>query len=128
MVPTGRAGVPPDKPLRWVTGTLRTPPVGKEARLEAGGLLRRLQRGEKLGMPHSRPMPSIGPRVHELRVNDGEKRLTWRIFCRTDPDTILVVHWFAKKDRATPKEGIELCRARLKEYDRAQEEDPEGLD
>jgi phage-related protein len=104
--------------------------VGKEARFEAGLLLRRLQRGERLGMPHSRPMPSIGPRAHELRVRDGEKRLTWRIFYRTDPDAILVVHWFAKKSRETPKGTIDLCRARLREYDddddQEDPEDPEG--
>jgi DNA-binding XRE family transcriptional regulator len=35
------------------------------ARLEAGFLLRLLQRGEKIVMPHSRPMPSIGRRCHE---------------------------------------------------------------
>ncbi len=39
-------------------------------------LLRDLQEGESLGMPHSRPMPGIGPRCHELRVNDENK--TWR--------------------------------------------------
>ena len=117
----------PDKPLRWIPGTLQTPPVGEEARIEAGVLLRRIQRGEKLGMPHSRPMPSIGSRVHELRVRDGENRLTWRIFYRTDTEAVLVVHWFAKKDRKTPKEAIDLCKARLREYDDGQE-GPEGLD
>ena len=127
MAPTGKGGAA-GQAAAMEDRHASEPPVGTEARLEAGGLLRRLQRGEKLGMPHSRPMPSIGPRVHELRVNDGEKRLTWRIFCRTDPDAILVVHWFAKKDQATPKGVIELCRTRLKEYDRDQEEDPEGLD
>ena len=117
----------PDKPLRWIPGTLQTPPVGEEARVEAGVLLRRVQRSEKLGMPHSRPMPSIGSRVHELRVRDGENRLTWRIFYRTDTEAVLVVHWFAKKARKTPKEAIDLCKARLREYDDGQE-DPEGLD
>jgi hypothetical protein len=38
--------------------------------VEGGMLLRRLQRGETLSMPESRPMPTIGPRCHELRVDD----------------------------------------------------------
>jgi hypothetical protein len=29
-------------------------------------ILRRLQQGENLGMPHSRPMPSVGVHCHEL--------------------------------------------------------------
>lgn len=81
-----------DNPLRWMLGTLQIPPFGREARIEAGVLLRRLQRGEVVGMPDSRPMPSIGRSVHELRVDDRETRRTWRIIYRIDSDAILVVH------------------------------------
>jgi hypothetical protein len=49
-----------DKPLAWLHGEVKTPPFSKAARLEAGFLLRQLQRGELLSMPKSRPMPSIG--------------------------------------------------------------------
>jgi hypothetical protein len=49
-----------DKPLIWLHGEVKTPPFTLEARIEAGILLRRLQQGESLGMPQSRPMPSIG--------------------------------------------------------------------
>jgi len=59
-----------DKPLRWLHGEVKTPPFSREARLEAGLLLRRLQQGEKLSLPHSRPMSDIGSRCHELRVRD----------------------------------------------------------
>ena len=59
-----------DKPLVWLRGEVKTPPFSAAARLEAGTLLRRLQGGEKLSMPHSRPMPAIGPRCQELRVVD----------------------------------------------------------
>ena len=59
-----------DKPLAWLHGEIRTPPFSTEARIEAGILLRRLQQGESLGLPHSRPMPSIGRGCHELRVTD----------------------------------------------------------
>ena len=68
-------------------------------------------------MPHSRPMPSIGPRCHELRIDDGG--VTWRIIYRTDPDALIILDVFSKKAKATPKTVIEACRRRLKEYDNA---------
>lgn len=36
-----------DKPLLWLHGEVKTPPFSAEARIEAGMLLRRLQRGER---------------------------------------------------------------------------------
>lgn len=45
-----------------MAGELKTPPMSSDARVEGGMLLRRLQRGETLSMPESRPMPTIGPR------------------------------------------------------------------
>lgn len=65
-------------------------------------------------MPHSRPMPAIGPRCHELRVVD--EGVTWRIVYRTDPDAIVIVEVFAKKTAQTPAAVLEACRKRLKEY------------
>lgn len=108
---------PNDKPLVWLHGEIKTPPFSQAARLEAGYLLRRLQRGELLGMPHSRTMPSVGPRCHELRVNDAG--VTWRIVYRTDSDAIVILEVFSKQTRATPKAVIEACRRRLREYDNA---------
>ena len=61
---------PTDKPLVWLGGQVTTPPMSKEARLEAGYLLRLLQAGHLLAMPQSRPMPAIGKRCHELRIPD----------------------------------------------------------
>ena len=49
-----------NKPLVWLKGEVKTPPFSAEARVEAGFLLRRLQKGESLGLPHARPMSSIG--------------------------------------------------------------------
>ena len=43
------------KPLVWLKGEVKTPPFSAEARVEAGFLLRRLQKGESLGLPHARP-------------------------------------------------------------------------
>jgi phage-related protein len=99
-------------------GKLATPPVGSAARVEAGFLLRRLQRGERLGFPHSRPMPEVGSGVHELRIEDRERRVSWRIVYRIDSDAVLVVHWFEKKTQQTPRRVIDLCRQRLHDYDR----------
>lgn len=98
------------KPLGWLRGNLKTPPVGQEARREAGALLRRLQDGEQLSPPESRPMPSIGPRAHELRVQDAESRLTWRIFYRIDPDAILVIEWFERRLRRRRRRSSALAR------------------
>lgn len=107
-----------DKPLRWMIDTLTTPPLGRIARIEAGDLLRRLQRGEMLAMPASRPMPRIGRGVHELRVADRETKVDWRIVYRIDVDAILVVHWFEKGSRITPGRIVDLCKRRLERYDR----------
>ena len=65
-------------------GEIQTPPMSEAARRETGFLLRRLQQGENLGLPHSRPMPVIGLRCHELRVDDASK--TWRVIYRIDQD------------------------------------------
>jgi len=102
------------KPLRWIHGEVKTPPMSLEARREMGMLLRDLQDGEMLAMPHSRPMPSIGPRCHELRVNDQTN--TWRLLYRIDDDAILILEVFAKKTRETPQHVINDCQRRLKLY------------
>lgn len=109
-----------DKPLAWLHGEIKTPPFSKEARIETGALLRRLQQGESLGLPHSRPMPSIGRGCHELRVTD--KGQEWRIVYRVDQDAILIGEVFAKKTRKTPRDVIERCQRRLQAYDRATRE------
>ena len=108
---------PNDKPLVWRHGEVKTPPFSPTARLEAGCLLRRLQKGEVLGLPHSRPMPVVGPRCHELRARDVGA--DWRIVYRADPDAIVILEVFSKNTGATPKAVIETCIRRLKEYDRA---------
>jgi len=79
--------------------------------------LRCLQRGEKPGMPHSRPMPPIGARCHELRIID--RNITWRIIYRTDPDAIVIVEIFEKETNQTPKRIINICKERLSDYDNA---------
>jgi phage-related protein len=106
---------PSRKPLIFLQGSIKSPPFTSEGRLEAGTRLREIQEGEALGMPVSRPMPSIGPRVHELRIRDAGHN--WRIIYRVDADRILIVEVFAKTTRATPRTVIEACQARLKRYE-----------
>jgi len=107
--------IPADKPLVWLHGEIKTPPFSKTARIEAGFLLRRLQIGEKLGLPWSRPMPSIGNRCHELRIND--ENLNWRIIYRIDTDAIVILDVFQKQTQRTPQYVIERCRKRIQMYD-----------
>jgi len=106
---------PKDKPLVWLSGEVKSPPLSKEARLEAGYLLRCLQAGLSLSMPHSRPMPSIGAHCHELRINDENS--TWRILYRADSDAILILDVFQKKTGKTPKAVIDVCQRRARKYD-----------
>jgi phage-related protein len=101
----------------WLHGQVKTPPFSKTARIETGFLLRRLQQGEKLSMPQSRPMPLIATRCHELRVNDEAR--TWRLMYRLDPNAILILAVLAKKTEKTPDEIIRICRKRLRDYDDA---------
>ncbi len=103
------------KPLVLLSAEVKSPPFSDAARREAGFLLRMLQSGERLSMPKSRPMPDIGRRCHELRINDRTQ--TWRIVYRLDEDAVVIVHIFSKKTRTTPDSVIELCKSRLKAYD-----------
>ena len=104
-----------DKPLVWLHGEVKTPPFSQPARLEAGFLLRRLQRGERLGLPSSRPMPGIGQRCHELRIND--QSATWRIMYRIDKDAIVILEVFQKQTQQTPHSVVEVCKKRIRMYD-----------
>lgn len=106
-----------ERPLAWLAGPIRTPPLSPLARIEMGYLLRRLQRGELLAMPASRPMPAIGRHCHELRVKGADAE--WRLIYRIDPDAIVIVELFRKKTSNTPHGVIELARARLRSYDNA---------
>lgn len=103
----------------WLKGEVKTPPFSHRARLEAGYLMRLLQEGESIGLPHSRPMPVIGARCHELRINDESG--TFRIMYRVDADAIVVLEVVKKKTEQTPQSVIETCRHRLRAYDRLME-------
>ncbi len=64
----------------------------------------------------TRPMPIIGTRCHELRINDED--LTWRITHRIESDAIVILDVFEKKTNRTPKGVIGICKDRLKVYNR----------
>jgi phage-related protein len=106
-----------NRPLVWLHGEVKTPPFSSSARIEAGFLLRRLQQGASLAMPHSRPMARIGPRCHELRVTD--EGVTWRIIYRIDEDAVVILDVFEKKTARTPQLVIDTCKRRLRVYDHA---------
>ena len=110
----------PDKPLVWLHGQVKTPPFTAEARVEAGSLLRRLQQGEVLGLPHSRPMPNGGSQSHELRINDRAR--TWRIMYLVAADAVVILDVFTKKTETTRKTVVNTCRQRLASYRRVASE------
>ena len=103
-----------DKPLVWLHGEVKTPPFSPETRLEVGVLLRQLQQGKSLGLPQSRPMPTLGARCHELRVRD--ENVTWRIIYRLELDAVLLLEVFKKKTEETPATVIDSCKQRLALY------------
>jgi len=85
-----------NKAVVWLHGEVKTPPFSTNARVEIGHLLRLLQQGLSLTLPQSRPMPTVGRRCHELRVQDQD--VVWRVVYRADPDAIVVVDVFEKKN------------------------------
>lgn len=104
----------PDKPLVWLKGEVKAPPFGEDARVEAGFLLRRLQKGELLGLPHSRPMLAIGAQCHELRITDCDQ--AWRIMYHVASDAVVILDVFSKKTETTPKGVLETCQKRVTAY------------
>ncbi|MDA1258172.1 MAG: type II toxin-antitoxin system RelE/ParE family toxin [Chloroflexi bacterium] len=105
------------KPVVWLSGDIKTPPFSTEARIEAGVLPRELQRGESPTAPHSRPMPVIGARCHELLIRDKNK--IWRVMYRTDHDAVIILAVFQKTTRTTPGSVIDQSKRRLSRYDAA---------
>lgn len=86
----------------------------KEVRNALGYLLHRLQRGDTLDMPHSKPMPAVAKGAYELRTKaaPGAYRAFYYLKCE---DGIFVFHCFKKKTQKTPKSDIERGIKNLKE-------------
>ena len=85
-----------------------------DVRREIGKTIFDLQKGAKLSMPFSRPMPSVAAGVEELRIKDRSG--AYRVFYFVKLETaVVILHAFQKKTAKTPPHEIELARARLKE-------------
>ena len=86
----------------------------EEIRGDLADALARLDAGLRLTMPLSRPMPSIGPAVHELRLRDrsGNYRVVYALVQR---GTVHVLHAFKKTTNDTPARNLELAKKRLME-------------
>ncbi len=84
----------------------------EEVRGDLADALARLDEGHSLGMPLSRPMPSIGKGVHELRFRDraGIYRV---IYFLAGAGSIWLLHAFIKKTQQTPHQNIGLAQRRL---------------
>src|SRR5205809_2839908 len=85
-----------------------------EVRCDLADAVARLEVGLMLTMPLSRPMPSMGRGVHELRLKDrsGAYRVVYALVQR---GAVHVLHAFKKKTQGTPLKNLELARKRLKE-------------
>lgn len=88
----------------------------KEIRHEFGFLIYRLQKGDLLTMPHSKPMPSVAQGVSELRIQgtDGIYRAFYYLKSE-DEEGILILHCFKKKSQKTPIREIEQAIKNLKD-------------
>lgn len=91
-----------------------------EVRKEIGKAVLDLQRGAKLTMPLSKPIPAVASGVEELRLRD--RAGIYRVFYFTRyVHGILVFHAFVKKTQKTPQREIVIGQKRLKEmlYEKA---------
>jgi phage-related protein len=86
----------------------------EEVRREFGKAIFDLQKGHKLSMPLSRPMPSVSEGVEELRLKDRSG--AYRVFYLASfADAVLIFHAFTKKTQRTPLREIITARKMLKE-------------
>jgi phage-related protein len=86
----------------------------KVVRQAIGEAILDLQNGKRIGMPLSRPMPSVAPGVHELRVRDAAG--IYRAFYMVKSmHGVLIFHAFEKRTQQTPRSEIDLGARRLKE-------------
>ena len=81
---------------------------------ELADAIARLERGHMLSMPLSRPMPSIGKGVHELRFRD-RSGVYRTIYFLAGKGTVYLLHAFQKKSARTAKKDIQIARGRFKE-------------
>ncbi len=103
------------KPVRWL-GTTRDDirALRPAIRYELGQQLFRLQMGL---MPNNyKPMKTVGPGAHEVRVRDADG-IARLVYVARFHDTICVLHVFTKKSMQTEKTDIDidLAKSRYRE-------------
>jgi len=86
----------------------------EEIRIDLADAFARLQEGHMLSMPLSRPMPSIGRGVHELRIRD-RSGIYRTVYYLAGAGMIYVLHAFKKKTRETSWQNLEIAKKRLGE-------------
>jgi phage-related protein len=103
------------KPLRFhkkVDKELRE--LDAFTRSQIAELLALIAMGESLGLPVSRPMPSVAHGAHELRIGSASGQYRVFYFVKLK-DSVLVFHMFKKKTQKTPQNEIETAQRRLGE-------------
>ena len=103
------------KEIIWYRKTLKLVSNFPEMiKRDLGYQLYRLQLGELLTMPHSRPMSTVANGCDELRIKgeDGAYRVFYLL---SSHESIIVFHAFQKKTQRTPNNELELARKNLKE-------------
>jgi phage-related protein len=92
---------------------IRSFPEG--VRKELGKAIFDLQRGEILSMPLSRPMPSVGPGVEELRIRD-RSGIYRAFYYAKSVWGLLILHAFVKKSSATARHDLAFGKKRYQEW------------
>lgn len=84
----------------------------EEIRGEIVDCIALLRSGMLLSMPLSRPMPSVGKGVHELRLKDrsGQYRV---IYFVKKADAIYLIHAFVKKTEKTSQRDLDVSLKRM---------------
>ena len=85
-------------------------PAGLRARYRAL-VLRMLEHGPDLGMPHTRAM---GGGLYEIRAKAAEG-IGRALYCTRVGQRIVILHAFVKKTDKTPVRDLTLARWRMKE-------------
>jgi len=105
------------RPLVWLHGEVKTPPFSAAARLETGVVLRRLQRGDAIGLPHVRPMPVLGARCAEIRNLRCDRNMAHPV--SPGPGCSCHRRGVCEKDASNPKSILDTAKDRFRQYDRA---------
>lgn len=88
--------------------------LGSETRYELLVLLRRLENGEQLPLPHARSLASIEHGLYELRTRDAAGQI--RVFYYTKiMGCIFLVHALRKKSRSIGGRDKKLILSRIRD-------------